>query len=544
MSQFTKTEIKKLQGRRKVVDKFRDFQKLAETAEPQDFKNIFQRIIVFIYRYVFILGKSLQRDELLRHASSLAYATVLSIFPLLAVVSSTLSIIYTENREETFYSFLEERLLPSMMEESTGLVYGPTIPVTETAATNEDFRMFFRDVSDRFRQSASGAGIFGFVGLFLTALLLYANIENAVNNTWKTENRGNVIRTLTTFTTTMFFFPILIGLSIAASTLAIALLEDETPRVMQVDENGETVYTDFESLPMAYYDDPAWGETENDAMALRSQQATSHPVIQKLRIFTVAFGFLLPLFNVLLTALVLSFAYMALPKTKVSFRYAFLGGLTAALLWEAARYIFFVYVQASFVNRSIVEALGASILFLIWIYVTWVILLLGNEITYVSQNFRDLVVESLSLKNQTTIDGRLLLAVLVLLARRFQTIGGGLTEEQIRRRLGLSQPDLDYIMKILSKENYVSQMMNGGYQLIKSPESIFVKDIIARGCDLSVTPIGKRSQDQIAKLFRNIQDRMLNICENMKLSELVDSDRDIFSDSRETIPSFPNDDDQ
>ncbi|MBN1129536.1 MAG: YihY family inner membrane protein [Chitinispirillaceae bacterium] len=79
------------------------------------------------------------------------------------------------------------------------------------------------------------------------------------------------------------------------------------------------------------------------------------------------------------------------PNTKVRFGSALLGGLAAAVLFEAERQGFGMFVQMSIQAQTIYGTLGILPLFLVSLYVGCIIMLFGTQIAYVHQNFRPLL---------------------------------------------------------------------------------------------------------------------------------------------------------
>lgn len=85
------------------------------------------------------------------------------------------------------------------------------------------------------------------------------------------------------------------------------------------------------------------------------------------------------------TWLLLVFLYSLMPNTKVRFRSALFGGIVAAVLWELAKYGFGLYVRKAVPYAEIYGVLGLIPLFLFWVYITWLIILFGLELTYTHQ---------------------------------------------------------------------------------------------------------------------------------------------------------------
>lgn len=101
-------------------------------------------------------------------------------------------------------------------------------------------------------------------------------------------------------------------------------------------------------------------------------------VISRVTKFLV--GFIVPFILVTLTVTSL---YILLPKEKVRIRHALLGGLFTAIFLEAAKYLFTFYVALKLPQLgSVYGPLSAFIMFLLWIYYSACIFLVGAEVVY------------------------------------------------------------------------------------------------------------------------------------------------------------------
>ncbi|MCZ6599160.1 MAG: YihY/virulence factor BrkB family protein [Planctomycetota bacterium] len=91
----------------------------------------------------------------------------------------------------------------------------------------------------------------------------------------------------------------------------------------------------------------------------------------------------LPLISVWLG---LVFAYLALPNTRIPLRSGMLGGFIAAILWLASQNLY-IGLQVGVAKYNGLYAGFASIpLLMIWIYLSWVIFLIGAQVTYAHQS--------------------------------------------------------------------------------------------------------------------------------------------------------------
>ncbi|MEM9056789.1 MAG: YhjD/YihY/BrkB family envelope integrity protein [Pseudomonadota bacterium] len=89
----------------------------------------------------------------------------------------------------------------------------------------------------------------------------------------------------------------------------------------------------------------------------------------------------------LLVTLVFSFIYAFVPNTRVTARAALTGGLMAGLLWATIGRLFASFVATASSNyTAIYSTFAIAMLALFWLYINWLILLIGAKISYYAQN--------------------------------------------------------------------------------------------------------------------------------------------------------------
>jgi membrane protein len=115
---------------------------------------------------------------------------------------------------------------------------------------------------------------------------------------------------------------------------------------------------------------------------------TSNSIAQKI-ISIEPFGTALLLIGELLPYFLISVAftliYYLLPYTKVNFKSAFMGGVSAGILWQAGSWIFARFIVSSTQYSAIYSGFAIVLLFMIWLYYNWVILLTGAKISFYRQ---------------------------------------------------------------------------------------------------------------------------------------------------------------
>jgi membrane protein len=80
-----------------------------------------------------------------------------------------------------------------------------------------------------------------------------------------------------------------------------------------------------------------------------------------------------------------TFLYIFLPNTKVKLRSALVGGIFAGILWETAGWAFASFIVTSTKYAAIYSGFAIILMFMIWLYVSWLILLVGAQVSFYHQ---------------------------------------------------------------------------------------------------------------------------------------------------------------
>lgn len=97
-------------------------------------------------------------------------------------------------------------------------------------------------------------------------------------------------------------------------------------------------------------------------------------------------GMLINVLPYILVATAFGLVYVLIPNTRVSTRAAIAGGLCAGVLWEATGWLFGAFIVSSGSYTAIYSTFAILILFMFWLYLSWLILLLGAKVAYSIQN--------------------------------------------------------------------------------------------------------------------------------------------------------------
>lgn len=171
--------------------------------------------------------------------------------------------------------------------------------------------------------------------------------------------------------------------------------------------------------------------------------------IQSLGWFLQALTQVLP---VVLVIIAFSFIYVFVPNTNVHWRPAIIGGIVAGVLWNVGGVAFAVFVGNSANYPTIYSSFATAIFFMIWLYVAWMILLIGGSISFYVQNPGSLSQSRrlFALSNRTK--EKLALAIAVAVGRRFYTDRPPHTAASLTEELRLPDAVVDFVLAALETE--------------------------------------------------------------------------------------------
>ena len=102
--------------------------------------------------------------------------------------------------------------------------------------------------------------------------------------------------------------------------------------------------------------------------------------------FGSLFVFLTKLMPFIMIIFAFTFFYFVMPNARVSFRSALFGGVISGCSWQASSLIFTTFVVNSTRYDVIYSGFAVGIVLLIWLYMNWLILLLGSSIAFYYQH--------------------------------------------------------------------------------------------------------------------------------------------------------------
>lgn len=280
------------------------------------------------------------------------------------------------------------------------LIYSNFLPKTTIA---------FDKVLSEFTDKSSNLTVIGVLFLFVTTVLMLSNIETVFNRIWRvTETRGGILGFMR-YWTIISLGPILLGSAfVISSTLA--------------------------------------------SLNVLSNNFAGYEIDGSFVLWAISFT---------LTILGFFILYWTIPNRDVPIKSAFIAGIFTAVIFELLKNLF-GFLMSNFTSYQIVYGAFAAIpIFLLWIFLTWNIILLGVELSYAITAFHS----SVQPKNHPII---MLLSLLNLFYNKQKT-GGVVTESEALSILGCDEIGvLPTYIKLLEQQNLVRRMDDNSYALIRN----------------------------------------------------------------------------
>ncbi len=282
-----------------------------------------------------------------------------------------------------------------------------------------------REYLGNFSEKASRLSGAGFLFLIIVALMMMSNIEKALNTIWRTESRRRATTRFLVYWAILSMGPILIGASVAVTSYLVSL--------------------------------PLFTENEETLSLFRQ---------------------LLVVAPVLASAIAFSLLYLLVPHRSVPIRHAMIGGIAAGIMFELAKRGFVLYLTKFPTYEAIYGAMAALPIFLVWVYLSWAVTLLGAEITHCLGLYR-------YQQGNGDIDSRGDLHrvyCLLFALREAQSRGESLSVRQLSKQLGyLPDEYLESLLLQLKQQKMILQTNRGKWALARDLSEVSFFELYRMG---------------------------------------------------------------
>ncbi|MCX6302952.1 MAG: YihY/virulence factor BrkB family protein [Bacteroidia bacterium] len=259
-------------------------------------------------------------------------------------------------------------------------------------------------------QNTSGgyiAGV-GVIILFWSVVSLLSQIENSFNHIWQISSPRAWYRKFTDYLTIMLIAPVLLVISSSITVFISAYL------------------TEF---------------------------MTKAPI---LGFFKPVISFLIKFAPYLLTWLILTLLFIVMPNAKVKFMPALISGIIAGTILKILQWVYLDLQFGITKLSAIYGGLAAVPLFIIFLQTSWIIVLLGAELSFANQNISRYESESEALNVSHFHKRALIILIMNMIIRNFAIGEKAVSTEDIGKTLKIPVRLARDILKDLSSSNLVS----------------------------------------------------------------------------------------
>jgi membrane protein len=213
--------------------------------------------------------------------------------------------------------------------------------------------------------------------------------------------------------------------------------------------------------------------------------------------------------------------YWKMPYTRVRVGPAIGGAFTASALWEIAKSILAWYVATNVTYKNIYGTLGTIPVFLLFLYVTWCIIILGAEIAYAGHHFHQIRQRHiLRHLGQPVTPAYLAVKLSALLADRFRGGGGPVTADELAGVLELEVAQVEGMLEILEREGLVIAVADpqGAFQLARAPASIPIETVVRAAGALQPIP---PDDGRISELLNEMQRASVGAVQAVSVADVI-----------------------
>lgn len=279
-------------------------------------------------------------------------------------------------------------------------------------------------ILENIQSNKSSLGVAGIIGFILVIMGLFNIIERSFDTIWKSKRERTWMKKLTVLWTLVTLGPFLLGLSVYLS--------------------------------------------------LRIQRTEAIQFLLQLPLIGVLFWVLVPM---AFTWLGFTLIYMFAPNAHVRFKPALMGAILAGSVWELAKIGFSIYMTQFVSVGRVYGSLGLVPMFLVWIYVSWMIVLFGGEFAYAMQNVH-VYREKKRIGGEGVTEDFVALKIIMDVSRKFASGKGPVTVKEILNSTGLPPNVLAELLKTLSKSKFIARTADNKLLPEREPAKLLAWEVL------------------------------------------------------------------
>lgn len=325
-----------------------------------------------ILRIFTLTWQGLRRNKIPVQAAALTFYSLIGLGPLIALGIMISSFVMEQNvnpddigGETSRNSLIVEAI-------TNGIAFAaPQVAISDEENETAALAPEMTELINQFMEAAQSGtvGVIGSLMLFVIGIQVLTSIEGSFNSLWGVAQGRKLGERIVVYWT-------LISLGAVSGAVALSLIA------------LNTITRFIEELPFG-------GEV------------------------ILVFQFLSPVVTFVVITLFLATFFRFIPNTTVDWKPAFTGAALVVLLLHAYNLLSFLYVQRVVDTRSLYGSVGILVVLMLGLYVFWLLILLGGQLTYAVQNADYLTNESAWQRTSERTREVVSLSILLLVAKRF-----------------------------------------------------------------------------------------------------------------------------
>lgn len=305
--------------------------------------------------------------------------------------------------------------------------------------------------TEQFRTNAAKLTAVGLALLIATAVMLMLTIEHAFNQIWRVTRPRPIVQRAIIYWTLLTVGPVLIGASLMLTSWLVS-----------------------RSLGLV-------SEIPGAGVAL----LRTVPVV--------------------LTVLALALLYLAMPNRRIALRDALLGGLVAGLVFEATKRGFAWYLSQFPTYKLVYGAFATVPIFLLWIYISWLIVVFGAVVVAVLPELRARAIDRRAAPGTDFLDALRILKALWEARQKGEIV----RLARLHAGVKASVERIEALLETMAGAGWVSRAGRGRWVLAGDPQTITVEQVYRQfvfRMEASAEP--REGDSELGPLLRGISTRI------------------------------------
>ena len=222
--------------------------------------------------------------------------------------------------------------------------------------------------------------------------------------------------------------------------------------------------------------------------------------------------------NFLVLWMVTFFVYKLIPNTRVTYRPGLFGALLAAVLLEVGKRTLGAYFAKAVLVGQLYGSLGLIPVFMFWVYVMWLIVLFGLEVSASLQMLRGRRLEELDGNRTGLVDPTSVLLVMQVVARYFEA-SHATTAREIADEVSMSEQTVILMLDHLTTAGIVHRLdQDGSIAMARPPDQVSAGELLDIGYRMCDESEAARS----SPIIRRLRDAQKGLAGQITLDKLAD----------------------